>query len=512
LKLHAAFATAPSQGMTGDPARLRQIIHNLLSNAIKFTLSGHVTLHLAIEQPEGAGKHLAVSIADSGIGMTPKQQRALFRPFVQADSSINRRFGGSGLGLSLSQQLASSMGGTIAVTSELGVGSRFTLRVPLPSSRAVNPQQQVFMGELAIVLSSSREWREFSVPHLSAWGLSVRSFARPSEIPPHVPGEARVLVMCAEDAAWSPAEENLIIEEVARVVDCRVEGPRDPVHTGRIISVSSLSLKGLETALRMALRHPSAPMAAPQRPARKGATASARATSGKTRRLRVVVAEDNAVNQHLLAEQLSILGCEARILASGQEALEVLAQGHWDVLLTDLNMPEMSGYELSATVRARWPALPVMAVTADATAEEHARCKATGMEQVLTKPLSLETLHDVLLIAAERVGATLSDAKGDPPLILAERALPASLRETFVDSCLTSLGVLDTLRKNGDSRGIASELHSLSGALAVFGHKPLAKYCAEIGRGIGRKGLSSMDQPLVEFEQAVRALIDPNRS
>ncbi|CAB3729716.1 Sensor histidine kinase RcsC [Paraburkholderia sediminicola] len=502
VQLYGVFDTASAQPMRGDPVRLGQVLHNLLSNAIKFTRVGKVTLRVSVEEQHSDAAAVVVAIEDTGIGMSPEQQRGLFQAFSQADTSINRRFGGTGLGLALCRRLLDAMGGTIEVASEPHVGSRFTVRLPLDDHYPAAPQPAMFAGELLIFLSSTDEWRAFAEPHFAAWGLRVQAYRHPALVDEATLDAARALIICGEHDTWHPVEENRLVEGAAWVVDCHRDGPAQPVRTGRIVSVSCYSLKGLEAALRLALRGE-----APAVPRRADARATDGAPPTMPRRLRVLVAEDNAVNQQLFAEQLAMLGCEARVVDRGAVALDVLSEGHWDVLLTDLSMPEMSGYELAETVHARWPMLPIMAVTAHVTIEERARCEAAGMQQVLTKPLSLGQLADVLLVVAGTVQASVAEPVEDRQSMLGGKPIPAHLRETFTESCAASLAAIRAAQMNEDVTGVLAELHSLKGALGVFGQKPLALRCGEIELRVKQDGIAGLGETFAQFEAAVGTLI-----
>ncbi|MFC5610327.1 ATP-binding protein [Variovorax soli] len=406
LRLYGVFDTASSQWMRGDPARLAQVINNLLSNAMKFTLNGKVTLRLGIERTAPRDTFIVLSIEDSGIGMTSEQLCKLFCAFTQADPSISRRFGGSGLGLFLAQQLVGKMRGRITASSTPNVGSVFTVRLPLAGGHGAQQSRRAFSGESVVVLSPAAEWNDFAVPHLRAWGLDVQTCSSPAQLAEEQLKRARVVILFAEQANWSHSDLGRLIGDAANVIDCSSHGPVRPEPIEHVISVSCYSLKGLKKALHLAL---SDGAGGAKTVTRQEASDRAPMVSHP---LRVLVVEDNLVNQQLFVEQLETLGCIAKVVGCGQEGLDALAAGEWDLLLTDLCMPGMDGYELAAVAHKRWPQLPIMAVTAHATMEERIRCEAAGMQRVLTKPLSLRALHEVLTSvsrsAQERVAAAPS--------------------------------------------------------------------------------------------------------
>ncbi|SIO72553.1 two-component system, NarL family, capsular synthesis sensor histidine kinase RcsC [Burkholderia sp. GAS332] len=505
--LYGVFNIASAQLMRGDPVRLGQIVHNLLSNAIKFTLAGKVTLRLSLESVPDGGATVIITVEDTGIGISPEQLHTLFQAFSQADTSINRRFGGSGLGLALSRRLASALGGEISVLSEQGAGSRFTLRLPLGAGMIAAHEPTDFAGEPVIFLSSADEWREFAVPHLEARGLRVHVCSHPAMVDEDSLSAARALIICGEHDTWRPSEENHLIEEAACVIDCHRDGPARPVRTGRITSVSCYSLKGLEVALLQTLRDEEPAIAASPQPTIR-ATDDDRARLIAPNQLRVLVAEDNAVNQQLFTEQLAILGCKSLIVGCGKEALDALTDGDWDILLTDLNMPGMSGYELASAVHERWPSLPIMAVTAYATVEEHARCETAGMHRVLIKPLSLGGLYDALTAVADTARASLTRPANERLSVLGGKPIPAHLHVIFTESCVASLKAIHVAQESDDVDTVVAELHSLCGALGVFGQTSLARQCREIESQVKIDGLKGLSGQFVRFEAALRTLTE----
>nr|WP_171910278.1 ATP-binding protein [Paraburkholderia fungorum] len=400
VSVYAEFGASYSVPMTGDPTRLRQILNNLLSNAIKFTLRGSVTLRVATDIADGA-RMLRVEVEDTGIGMTEAQQATVFQAFAQADASINRRYGGTGLGLALCGRLVGAMGGTIGVQSEPERGSRFTVHLPLglaqdAAGNETDAVQQAFAGEPVTLLASDRGWLHSMTPLLEGWGLTVSGHLDPS----HITGEeleaASVLMLCGDHDQWPAEDENRLMEQISRVIACSPDGPLHPVRQGRIVSLSCYTPGGLRAAFRHVLHGVPLPAA----PLETAATEAPQ----MARRMKVLVAEDNEVNRQLFAEQLAMLQCDGHVTASGQEALQALSAQTFDVLLTDLNMPGMNGYELTQAVRQRWPELPVIAVTAGVTQTELARCREAGMTASATKPMSLGGLYDVLT-AVESVDA-----------------------------------------------------------------------------------------------------------
>ncbi|MFM0144272.1 ATP-binding protein [Paraburkholderia sp. RL18-085-BIA-A] len=504
LRLAGEFGTSATQPMQGDPTRLGQVLNNLLSNAIKFTKRGEVTLRLSVRagtNDEGGRDDragwLVVEVQDSGIGMSPEQQAMLFQAFSQVDATISRRFGGTGLGLALCARLTDAMGGTIVVRSEPGKGSIFTVRVPLGDREAApGPDSPHFSGELVLFVANADAWHAYAVSALETWGLRVQAYRHPAQFDPETLEEADTLILCGERGTWHADDERDLLEESSWIIDCSTEGPAYPVATGRVVKVSSYGLKGLAAALRYTLQ--GEPLEVDKETQRV-----------LSRRLKVLVAEDNAVNRQLFEEQLKLLGCEPQVAEDGQQALECLSRERFDVLVTDLAMPVLDGYGLARAAQARWPEMPIVAATASATLEERTRCEAAGIARVVTKPLQLDELSATLSEVAGVPGIPVEAGRqeGQRDGVLGGRTVPEQVRATFLRSCEASLAVLHAAYDAGDAARILGELHSLRGALAVFDYDALADQCAEMQTTISKEGVPSAHNLIEAFDGHLRAVI-----
>ncbi|WP_051390967.1 ATP-binding protein [Paraburkholderia mimosarum] len=502
LTLSGVFGTAATQPMQGDPTRLDQVINNLLSNAIKFTEQGEVTLRLSeqidtSDQPARDGRQgvLVIEVEDSGIGISREQQANLFQAFTQVDATISRRYGGTGLGLALCARLASAMGGTITVSSEPGKGSTFAVRLPMGDRDALPaPDLPRFAHERVLFVADADAWHAYAVAALQAWGLEVQTYRHPAQLDPETLALADTLILCGGRATWHADDERELLAESSWMIDCSPEGPVYPVATGQVVKVSSYGLKGLAAALRYTLQGQPLEVAMETQ-------------SVLSRRLKVLVAEDNAVNRQLFEEQLQLLGCEPHVAEDGQAALERLSRERFDVLLTDLAMPVLDGYGLAREAQARWPEMPIVAATASATLEERARCEAAGITRLVIKPLRLDQLSETLSEATgvARMPMPADGREGSRDGVLGGRAIPDQVRSTFLRSCETSLTALHAAYDAGDAGRMLAELHSLKGALNVFGYDALAQQCAQMERTISTDGLAAAHALLEAFDGRLRA-------
>lgn len=401
----------------GDGTRLRQTLLNLLSNAVKFTQHGHVVLAARVipyfnpsqSHPEGRTVRMEFSVSDSGIGMTHSELARLFSPFVQADSSITRRFGGTGLGLSISQRLVKAMGSPgIEVKSEIGVGSKFSfeLLLPVADEPAPSPSAQAlqFSGKRALVLVESAVLHGVLTKQLNSCGLECVDSAL---------GAPDLCVVDASLRAQAPQNLNIIV-----LVPVSYTGPtlatyvRKPVHMADLSAALQAALKPIATRRRApspAILSSVLPSNCDRRPR------PIPPSTPLSPPLRILLAEDNLVNQRVACKLLKVLGYTADIANDGREAVEAAGRKDYDVILMDIHMPEMDGLEATKAIkerlqRSRQPC--IVAMTADVTEEERARCTAAGMKYFVNKPVILDDLRAVLRRVSDERTASMRSGGG----------------------------------------------------------------------------------------------------
>jgi PAS domain S-box-containing protein len=393
--------------IVSDPTRLRQILLNLLGNAVKFTstLDGHqgrVTLCLepCILADGRAG--LQLRIGDNGLGMNPDALAKLFQPFTQADESIARKFGGTGLGLSICQRLVEMMDGSISVRSTLGEGSEFTVELSLQESaagRATEVEPSLAGVRVLAVVRDAFAMRLFPA-YCKAAGAEIILLpdlaAARQELRQSPSAAATVVVLDLADATPT-AELDLpanvrVVRMIARNksslfaeigIAVRPLLHHDLIHglalaSGRLTVAGSVDHRNRRSDLRKPA--PSVEQAV---------------TSGRL----ILLAEDNETNREVMQEQLRLLGYASEVAEDGVVALHMWLSGRYALLLTDCNMPNMDGFELTAAIRhAQWegPRLPIIAVTANAMQGEAMRCRERGMDDYLSKPLRLNELGPML--------------------------------------------------------------------------------------------------------------------
>jgi len=414
--LELAYQIAPNvqDALVGDPGRLRQIVVNLVGNAIKFTQRGEIVVQAETKSQTEHDACLHFTVSDTGIGIPPDKQRYIFEPFTQADGSMTRKFGGTGLGLAISSRLAEGMGGRIWVESELGKGStfHFTVRLGLqegPAARTV-PTDSVDLSNLVVLVvddnATNRRILEAMLinwqmkPTLADGGqaaLNAMKLAKNTGMPfPVVLLDAQMPEMdgftLAERIKQSPELASAVIMMLTSA------GQRGDAARCRELGIAAYLTKPIKEsellkAIRIALG------ARSQKEARSALITRHSLGEGR-QRLRILLAEDNAVNQMLAVRWLEKRGHSVTAVPDGKEAVAALERQGFDLVLMDVQMPEMDGFEVTAVIRAKEKAtsahIPIIAMTAHAMKGDEERCIAAGMDAYVSKPIQPEELFEAI--------------------------------------------------------------------------------------------------------------------
>jgi PAS domain S-box-containing protein len=417
LDIEALITPAVPQVMRGDAGRIRQVLLNFLGNGIKFTEKGDVRLIVGTPTPEGDKMSVPFTISDTGIGIPADRIESLFHPFVQADASTTRKFGGTGLGLAISRQIIEAMGGAVSVQSTEGKGStfHFTLMLQPIAAEEKAADRPRWTGRRCWVIDAHLTTRQRLEQLLSDCGCSARTHPGTTLVLSHLQSIAPVPFDLLLVAGHLPGADEVVAAAQARQ---DVEVALLTRHGERPVTPSGLSLgkpiqrHSLHRLLSSIWGDPIAPVP-PAQP-----DAPAPPVRIPTRHWRILLAEDNPVNQRVALASLNRLGYRADVAENGQVALAKLARWPYDLVLMDCQMPELDGFETTIAIRScKDPAfnsrLPIIALTADALKGDRERCLACGMDAYLTKPFQLDSLR----VAISKQLATL-DGPVSPPEIL----------------------------------------------------------------------------------------------
>jgi PAS domain S-box-containing protein len=395
--------------LTGDPVRLRQIAINLASNAIKFTERGEVVVGADLLHLEGDRAEVRMWVRDTGIGIPADRLGAVFESFTQADGSTTRRFGGTGLGLTICRQLAQLMGGSIHVESTVGMGSTFEVRLPLRvAAGPVHGPVLEVTGELRdcrmLVVDDHALARQLLVERLQAWGCRADAAASGEEAVRRVADEHAdpyaVILLDDHMPGWdghATAERLAALPGAERRVVMMLSASA-ALGAGR---PGVAGVRGwLGKPVREHTLHRTLCAALGLAPPTRGATAGPPGPEPAFAELAILLAEDNEVNRKVALRMLERVGARAEVVGNGREALDRTAEQRWDLVLMDCQMPEMDGFEATAAIRAREAAsgghLRIVAMTANAMEGDRERCLAAGMDDYVAKPVRLERLVEQL--------------------------------------------------------------------------------------------------------------------
>lgn len=496
LQIYACVAPEIPDQLVGDEVRIWQILNNLLGNAIKFTDIGRVVLRCRVARGEGQDITLELQVTDTGIGISPEQQLHLFEPFYQARA--NNLVSGTGLGLSICSRFSALMGGEVKVVSEQGLGSSFTVRLPFVLPDTPLPAEPgIDLGGVQVyVRAPVLELAE----NIGSWLLRWHATVTVLSAAQHEVHSGALLVEVLGNGKWLP-------DWNGRRLLCDYDGPQvpEPMEAGWRVSANHVrAIAGAVLMEKNGVTEPAPPGAAPALPALG---------------LQVLVAEDNLINQAILKEQLEALGCTVELASDGQQALQQWRKYRFDVLLTDVNMPVMNGYELARAIRLQNAKAPIIGVTANAMRDEGERCQAAGMTCWVVKPLSLTTLRNLLLnvtpaLAHEEAGRQpsleLSVQLAEAESSAAGIVLSPAMRDLFLSTMEKDIRAIRLALAAGEQTDVLHKVHGVSGALSVVQAHVLARLFGELEH---RLRAPSLQLTLIDdIHQALDRLCDLMRS
>jgi len=517
----------------GDPNRLRQVLANLTSNAIKFssglTRQGQISVRAVLVERAEEQVTIEFRVADNGIGMDEGTLARVFTSFMQADPSTTRRYGGTGLGLAICKQLSQLMGGDVSVRTRLNEGSTFTARLPFAmathaSARLAAPSE--VSGLACLVVGSHGGASADLAEYLESDGAGVArqphvaaavEWARTS---PH--GLVVWIVEHAREPAAAATLHRAVRElgalgiRIALVMIGRGRRRHPRMEASGAVSIdgNALNRRTLARAVAIAAgRCPGSPDVRIPQARTVARPAPCRADAIRQHRL-VLVAEDNEINQRVISEQLGMIGLAADMATDGAQALDMWASGEYSLVLTDLHMPEMDGYDLAAAIRTLEGGrsrIPIIALSANALRGESERCFAAGMDDYLSKPTPLAALGAMMekwLPRHEPAPTPPIDVAVLQAIVGADEQVTAEFLRDFRASAQRmseSLAVACAEHRTADATSAA---HCLKSSASTVGAPRLAQVCAQI-EAAGRAGETGvMAMLLPSFNAEVRAVED----
>ncbi|MFI7480952.1 response regulator [Kocuria sp. M1R5S2] len=544
--------------LVGDARALRQILLNLVSNAVKFTGAGEVAVLVQVEEQVGDSSVVRFEVHDTGIGIPPEHQDLVFDSFAQADASTTRRYGGTGLGLAISRRLTEALGGRIGVRSTPGRGSVFWVSVPLPRAEAEDPALAPRPGDLpaglrVLVVDDNATNRLVLESQLTAWHLltttardarealdALRSAAaggRPFdiavldlcmpgtdglELARSVHGDSALAgtAVIVLTSAGRPNRAELAAAGVRELLSKPVRSSELHDRLSRLVAASPTDARPAADGGVPAPAPPAAPVLAP-----------VPAPAGGPSRGRLLVVEDNEVNQLVARSMAERLGFDVDVVADGAQAVEATRSTGYVAVLMDCHMPVLDGFEATRAIRGREgrdTELPIIAMTAGAMAEDRRRCTAAGMDDYITKPVDLATLESVLdrwtRPPAPGTGPSAVTGRVEPEPAATGPSAPAvdparlELLRTLGDHVLVatahaflqeSRSSMRSLRQACPEGGapMQSAAHKLVGSAGNIGATRAAELCRRIEEH-GRRGTPLEPHLLPQLEDEMRRVRD----
>jgi PAS domain S-box-containing protein len=402
LELVSQFEPGTPTAVIGDSGRLRQILSNLVGNAVKFTQSGEIVTRVRLVGEDRDGLVMHFQVRDTGIGIEPEKLERLFRPFVQADSSMSRRYGGAGLGLAICKRLVRANGGEISVESKPGAGTTFTFTVRLrrqPRDIAPPPRPR-WPGKRALVVASNESLRGTLVAILTSLEMEAAGCRDDGEFRATA-GEGRSLDLVVLDTCDAELAQGVAEAVATRGIPLVILVPLG-VPSSEQLPAFPGECRRLAKPVRAAVLVDALAALFSDRAAEQGSPSSEAGAAfppvqeDETKPMRILVVEDNPVNQKLIRRMLASLGFEAAIAEDGEACLDVCAGEPFDFIFMDIQMPGMDGFETTRRLRERGDRAWIVALTAHVMGEDRDRAVQAGMDDFLPKPVRLDAIKEAI--------------------------------------------------------------------------------------------------------------------
>lgn len=496
-----------------DPGRLRQVVLNLTSNAIKFTDNGEIVIK-ARARIEGSMAWVSISVSDSGVGIDPSKVQSIFDPFEQEDGTITRRFGGTGLGLTISRKLCEAMGGAIRVESQLGVGSVFTVDMPMELSSDNGEGRREYSGSiegLTIVSVDDNLTNSGIISRqLASMGAHCEAYLDPFEALERISENPSKFDAAILDRAMPGMDGFELAGQLFERMGAKAPpmllltsaGAPGDLEMCRQVGIGAYLLKPssnaeISSAIRAAIN--------PSERGKAGKKVVTRHDIAPGAGIEALLVEDNAVNQKLASALLAKWGVSHVLAQHGEEALAALGARDFDIILMDCQMPVMDGFEATRRIRKMADlvkrSVPIVAMTANAMEGDKERCLEAGMDDYVSKPIAPALLREAIeRLVRRRSGSEKTEAydyrKG---LESSQRETVEIIAEPFLESMPGDLETMGKVLESGDWKKLGMLSHAAKGLFMTFGADPLSDAMRSLEK------LSGSDDP--DMAQA-KALMD----
>jgi len=535
--------------LRGDPGRIRQVLTNFIGNAIKFTEQGEVLVRASVAEESDSTLCFRIAVIDTGIGIAREAQPLLFQPFMQADSSTTRRYGGTGLGLAICRQLIELMSGKIGVESEPGRGSTFWFEVTLPKLIEASPRSRDLMippGTSALVVDSHKTSRRVLAGQLAQLGLTADAVGNMADALAalrdrrHVgkPIDLVIIDRRLPDGEGKTLLETIRHDKASANLAVVLMTTASQVGEAEVLKRSGADAVLFKPVRQRQLRQMLFRLLASGPPIDIGGGATGHSSTADEPAhtqppRRVLIVEDNFVNQKVTQRHIEKMGHRADVAENGAQALDMLALQRYDVIFMDCQMPVLDGYEATRRIRAGRvpnldPTIPIIALTAYANESVRQKCFSAGMDDFVAKPIRLEDLQTALerrMVKTPEANVLTSDTT--PPLdqaaVVLDRAQfdhlcelqddddPDFIRDLidlFLAETPRRIGEMAAARSGKDLRTLSQIAHTVKGAAANFGARALQTRCHQI-ETLARAGkLADVDALLSGLAKEYNSLME----
>ena len=512
--------------LLGDPGRLRQVLTNLLGNAIKFTDKGEISVTVRRREIRGSTVVLSFAVVDQGIGIAPDKQFSIFEAFTQADTSTTRKYGGTGLGLAISSQLVAAMGGRLSVKSELGHGSMFSFDASFSVGVSQHPNQSTvaLQGVSVLIVDDNATNLRLLSQLLKKWGMSptsASSAAQALKIAADAHRDGQTFRLALLDAMMPDADGFELAEKFQHAAEMSgavmmmlsSAGMRGDAQRCRDLGVLAYLTKPIDQAeLYNAVK-----IALGAQPDSVLITKHNLKESRLQKKLDILLAEDNAVNQKLAVTLLSKWGHKIDVVTDGIQAVERSLQHKYDVILMDLQMPQMGGFEATRLIRERerdhGRHTPIVAMTANAMSEDHQRCLDAGMDDYISKPLDTERLRSMLESLTPIAAQSTPPSTDREPVFDYAQALTSAdswvietIGQAFLDDCPRQMKEIEDAIRAGEHATLMRSAHTLRGLVGNFNARRIEDLARELEHQEAAADMSHAASLYVKLLAEVEAL------